>query len=332
MTWLLLAVLAVVVTIVTVTAPPPLEDRARAIGSQIRCPVCQGESIADSPAETARNMMDLVRDRVAEGRTDREITDELLASYTGAVLLDPPASGPTLWLWLAPVIALAIGLVMVSRRFQTTRNGSRPEARTPPPTPIARRRWVLGALFLVLAGAVTVAAVGQNRQARPEDQGLAGVAGEGFDPDSVSNETMEAVIAANVENPEINGMRLALANRYFEEGAYQSAFVHFEAVLDSDPDATEAAVAYTRLGWMVYDGNGETELGLDLIERGLELVPEDAFGLYLKGRVVWCGLAQPAEAESIFEQVLTTSGLDPNVTEQVEADLAAASAGEECSS
>ena len=143
---------------------------------------------------------------------------------------------------------------------------------------------------------------------------------------------MEAVIAANVDNPEINGMRLALANRYFEEGAYQSAFVHFEAVLDSDPDATEAAVAYTRLGWMVYDGNGETELGLDLIERGLELVPEDAFALYLKGRIVWCGLAQPAEASSIFEQVLTTAGLDPNVTEQVEADLAAASAGEECSS
>lgn len=312
--------------------PAPAEDRALAIGSRIRCPVCQGDSIVDSPSESARNMMDLVRARIDEGRSDSEIISELLSSYTGALLLDPPAAGATLWLWLAPFAALLAGLVMIWRRFggrSSPAEPSRaPRIATPAPTP---RRWILGSGVLVLAGAIAIATVGQFRQARPDDRNLAGVAGEGFDPEAVSNETMEAVIAANLENPSINGMRLALANRYFEEGDYQKAFGHYQAVLDSEPAAAEAAAAYTRLGWMVYDGNGETDLGLELIDRGLALVPGDAFALYLKGRVTWCGKADAARAAEIFDRVLTTPGLDPDVRTRVSTDLESAQAGASCS-
>ncbi len=56
-------------------------------------------------------------------------------------------------------------------------------------------------------------------------------------------------------------MRLALANRYFEDRNYQKAFPHYQAVLDGSPTPVQAAEAYTRLGWMVYDGNGEVDSG-----------------------------------------------------------------------
>ncbi|MGI8518306.1 MAG: cytochrome c-type biogenesis protein, partial [Acidimicrobiia bacterium] len=211
--WLVLAVLAIAVALVVVTAPPPAEDRAQAIGSQVRCPVCQGEAIVDSPSETARNMMDLVRARIDEGLNDQQIIDELLTSYGGSLLLNPPARGATLWLWLAPLVALGIGTAMVARRFQAAPADQLPAdllpaGAAPAVSPALSRRWIWGAAVLVLGGAVAVATVGQFQQARPEDQSLSGVAGEDFDPDSVSNETLEAVVAANADNPAINGMRL----------------------------------------------------------------------------------------------------------------------------
>lgn len=106
---LLTLALAVFVVVATVSAPPPAEDRAMHIGSQIRCPVCQGESIADSPAALAGDMMDLVRARIDQGWSDQQIIDELVASYSGAQLLDPPFSITTAALWAVPGLVLLLG-------------------------------------------------------------------------------------------------------------------------------------------------------------------------------------------------------------------------------
>jgi len=103
--------LAAFVVVATATAPPPAEDRATHIGSQIRCPVCQGESIADSPAALAADMMDLVRARIAQGWSDQQIIDELVSSYSGAQLLDPPFSVTTAALWGVPTAVLLFGIV-----------------------------------------------------------------------------------------------------------------------------------------------------------------------------------------------------------------------------
>jgi hypothetical protein len=81
---------------------------------------------------------------------------------------------------------------------------------------------------------------------------------------------------------------------------------------------------------MVFDGNGEVDLAVSLLDQALALVPGDPFGLYLKGRVVWCGQGQATAAATLFDQVLATPGLDPEVRGQVETDLAAAGAGETC--
>lgn len=108
--------LAAFVVIGTVTADPPAEDRAREIGSLIRCPVCQGEAIADSPAPLAEDMMNLVRTRIDEGLTDQQIVDELLASYSGAQLLDPPFSWETAALWMIPSLVAAVGVMAAVRK------------------------------------------------------------------------------------------------------------------------------------------------------------------------------------------------------------------------
>jgi cytochrome c-type biogenesis protein CcmH len=79
---------------------------------------CQGLSVKDSPAASARQMRDIVVQRVAEGRTDDEIRDEFRASYGDWVLLSPPASSWTGLIWLVPIVALAAGLLVAVGRMR----------------------------------------------------------------------------------------------------------------------------------------------------------------------------------------------------------------------
>lgn len=195
----------------------------------------------------------------------------------------------------------------------------------------SRSRVIAGTAILAVSLAAIVLAVGSFAIDREPDsvQGAADL-GAGLDPDQISNETLEAVVSANATNPMINGMRLALAGRYFEERSYQQAFPHYQAVLDNDPTAAEAGEALARLGWMVYDGNGEVDLALSLLAQSLDASPGDPFTTYLLARVTWCGAGDPAGAVPLLEQVLASPGLDPDVAPTVEADLAVAAAGGAC--
>lgn len=319
-----IAVMAVVLIFLVATDPSD-SDRVNAIGSRIKCPVCQGESIFNSPSQMARDMMDLVAERVAAGETDEVIIDRILASYSGAVLLDPPVGGVTLPLWLAPVVAVAVGaVVIVSWRRH------REETTPSEPTGEKRGRRLVTLLVLGLAFAAVVAVAGsflQDRQGAAS--GVADLAGQ--DLSKISNETMEGVIAANEDHPQVDGMRLALAERYFDEGDYQSAFVHYLAVAES-PNATDdqAVTALVRLGWMAWDGNREVDAALGLFDEALSIEPDSTVALYLKGRVLWCGSGQPAEAAALFRQVLDDPGLAAESRAEVEADLGAVNDGEAC--
>ena len=93
-------------------------ERVDRITSELRCVTCQGLSVKDSPAASARQMRDLVVQRVAEGRTDEEIRGEFRASYGDWVLLSPPASSWTGLIWLVPLVALAAGLAVVIGRMR----------------------------------------------------------------------------------------------------------------------------------------------------------------------------------------------------------------------
>ena len=123
--WAITAVLAAVVIVGLIMGDSAEEDRVNALGARIKCPVCQGEAIGDSPAETSRAMMQIVEEKVAAGETDAQIVDFFTARYGTGILLDPPFSGSTLLVWLLPVVAVIGGIVMIlSRRRQPTTTGT----------------------------------------------------------------------------------------------------------------------------------------------------------------------------------------------------------------
>lgn len=89
-------------------ADPALEARARAISHDIRCPVCQGETIDDSNAPIARDLRLIIRERLVAGDSDAAVVDYIVARYGEGVLFNPPAKGVNLVLWLAgPALLLA---------------------------------------------------------------------------------------------------------------------------------------------------------------------------------------------------------------------------------
>ncbi|PZR16704.1 MAG: cytochrome c-type biogenesis protein CcmH [Archangium gephyra] len=89
------------------------EERVQRVGKLLRCAVCQGVSIADSPASMARAQLDKVRELVAEGKTDDEIFDYFVDRYGQWALMEPRKSGVALTVWVAPILLLVIGLLLV---------------------------------------------------------------------------------------------------------------------------------------------------------------------------------------------------------------------------
>ncbi len=95
---------------------PTLEARARNISTGLRCLVCQNQSIDDSNATMARDLRILIREQLAEGKSDGEVVDFVVARYGDFVLLKPRFKGTTIVLWLAPFLILGIVLVVAVRK------------------------------------------------------------------------------------------------------------------------------------------------------------------------------------------------------------------------
>ncbi|MBE9603909.1 cytochrome c-type biogenesis protein CcmH [Acetobacteraceae bacterium H6797] len=97
---------------------PAQEARAREIGRELRCMVCQNQSIEDSDAGLARDLRLIVREQVAAGRSDSDIVDYIHARYGDFVLLRPPFNASTALLWGSPLLVLLIGggLILALRR------------------------------------------------------------------------------------------------------------------------------------------------------------------------------------------------------------------------
>lgn len=90
-------------------ADPAKETRARALGRQLRCLVCQNESIFDSNAGLARDLRVVVRERIDAGDSDDQIIGYVVERYGDYVLLKPRVTGQTLVLWLTPVLLALLG-------------------------------------------------------------------------------------------------------------------------------------------------------------------------------------------------------------------------------
>jgi cytochrome c-type biogenesis protein CcmH len=104
------------------------EKRAREISGSLRCLVCQNQSILDSEAPLARDLRELVRERVAAGDSDGEVRDFIVERYGDWVLLKPPFKGYTYLLWFGPLILFVFGAIGVFVYFRRSAAAGAPTA------------------------------------------------------------------------------------------------------------------------------------------------------------------------------------------------------------
>lgn len=183
------------------------------------------------------------------------------------------------------------------------------------PPPASARSWRRALVGTVLvAAAVAAISVTVIQSATERDGGFitgSGAEGTGVDLDSISNETMAEVIAANLGNPQINQMRLALAGRYFDEGNQQEAFRWYDEVLQNEPAAAEASQALGRIGWLVHI-SGDSDLAEQTLQRALELVPDNVDARFFLGRV-YADSGRLADAEATWLIIVNDASLSDDI-------------------
>jgi len=109
---------------------PAVEARLRVLGEELRCLVCQNQTLADSSAPLAQDLRNEIRQMIAQGRSDDEIREYLVQRYGDFVLYKPPWKATTLALWLGPFLLLALGAVVFARIVRGRRLAA-PETKTP---------------------------------------------------------------------------------------------------------------------------------------------------------------------------------------------------------
>jgi cytochrome c-type biogenesis protein CcmH len=232
----LLVVMAAVVASVVLAALSSrvgsIDDRARAIEAQLRCPTCQGLSIADSPATSASQMRALVQEQLAAGESDDAVRAFFVARYGRWILLDPPVGGPDLAVWLAPAVIVTFGAVLVVRRARLrVPAGSARASSAPPPLPTSRLPTVLVGAAMVLALVVPIAAAVGPRLAGQE------VSGGGVSQVAPEIEELEAFVRA--EPGDVVAL-VALGDALLAANRAGEAADRYKAALEVEPDNTRA--------------------------------------------------------------------------------------------
>jgi cytochrome c-type biogenesis protein CcmH len=100
---------------------PAIEQRMSEIASELRCLVCQNQTILDSNAPLAVDLRNQVREQLKQGRSATEIKDYMVARYGDFVLYRPPVKGTTILLWLGPLLLILIGLAVMFRKVSRRR-------------------------------------------------------------------------------------------------------------------------------------------------------------------------------------------------------------------
>ncbi len=98
-----------------------LEDQVAEISGELMCPVCEGQSVAESNAQLARDMRAVIKTKLLEGNTKEEIMDYFVSSYGEAILASPPPKGFSIILWLLPVLSVLIGAAIILRTIHSYR-------------------------------------------------------------------------------------------------------------------------------------------------------------------------------------------------------------------
>lgn len=171
-----------------------------------------------------------------------------------------------------------------------------------PRTP--RQRWFAGALTAAAVLAAAALLLPRYLSDRPAGGYITGneAAAPTADLGAVSDGELEGIVAAN---PDVVGMRLALARRYFVSGDYGRAFDHYEAVLEREPHPE----ALANLGWIVYRTTNEVRVAASLLEASLERDPDDVLATWFLANVRLDGLEDRSGAVELARRLLARDDL-----------------------
>ena len=100
-------------TTISAAQPKTLDQRTLEVAQQVQCPVCNGESVADSPSLKAAEMRGVIRQQLAEGRSEQQVLDYFSSVYGSDILESPPRQGFTSLIWIMPVLMLLAGVAAV---------------------------------------------------------------------------------------------------------------------------------------------------------------------------------------------------------------------------
>lgn len=128
--FLVLAIVAVIAAIWSaayLSAPKQqtLDQRVQTVASQLKCPICQDESVADSPSLLAQQMRGVIRQQLQEGKSEQEIIQYFVRSYGEQIVWSPPWQGFSLLAWLVPIGLLLAGIVIIYFTLRDWRTLSR---------------------------------------------------------------------------------------------------------------------------------------------------------------------------------------------------------------
>lgn len=266
-----------------------LDERARAIDAQLRCPTCQGLSIADSPAKSAAQMRQLVREQLAGGASDDDVRQFFVTRYGRWVLLDPPLSGPDLLLWLAPGLIVGAGSLLVVQRAR--RRAMAPVQRrwaARSPLSASRLPSLLLAAAMVLALAVPIAWAVGPRLAGQE------VTGATAPQSAPSIAELEAFAR---ENPNDVEAMVALADALLTVNRAGEAADRYRAALEIEPD------------------NVPSLLGLGVILLGADR-PDAAGPVFARVLAL-----SPDQPDGLLYRAVSRLRLEGETTDEVRADI-----------
>ena len=266
-----------------------LEDRAVQLESQIRCPVCQGLSIADSPAVLAQQMRAVVHDQLAAGASDDALRAYFVERYGRWILLLPASTGPDVALWLAPAAIVVAGAGIVAMRARARRRAPEADLDSHADTRMGR----VGAALLAMAivGAVAtplVVAVGPRLAGQQITGSPAGV------QSTASIEVLEARLQID---PNDAATLVALGDAYLAADRGGDAIGAYERALRADPNNVPAML----------------QLGVILLSAGR---PADA------GPVFDRILSQnPDQPDALVYRALARLQVEGRLTDQARADI-----------
>ncbi len=176
------------------------------------------------------------------------------------------------------------------------------------------RRVAVGSILLLASLTLIIFFAARDTEPDPVGPGAAAAPGElTVDPAAVSNEELEAVVAAN---PDITAMRMALADRYFEAEEYGASLDHYLYIAENTQDPREESKALARVGWMAYITD-QAEAAAQYMEQSLLADPTNAEAILFRGFVTMYGLGDPEAAIPQLEAALDLTNLSDNVISQI---------------